>query len=72
MKPTPEELRSRFFYHPPKDQAQIDQHSMVSTMTFELACQLAAVCPEGRQLSLALTALEDVRMRANAAVAGAN
>lgn len=71
-KPTQEQLSNRFFYHPPKDAEQVNKHTAVSTSTYELACSLAALCPEGRQLSLALTALEDVRMRANAAIAGAD
>lgn len=68
-KPTDDELRNRFFYHPPKDQDQRQRHEKVSQLTFELACDIVRLCPEGRNLSLALTALEDVRMRANAAIA---
>lgn len=68
-KPTPEELRNRFFYHPAKDADTVRRHEAVSQLTYDLACQLVELCPEGRNLSLALTALEDVRMRANAAIA---
>jgi hypothetical protein len=64
-----EELRRRFFYHPPRDQGAIRSHESVSTLTFKLARNLRDICPPGRNLSLALTALEDVRMRANAAIA---
>lgn len=68
-KPTVDELRKRFFYHPPRDQQAVKNHEKVSECTFDLACDLVLLCPPGRNLSLALTALEDVRMRANAAIA---
>lgn len=68
-KPSDEELRNRFFYHPPKDQAQVERHAKVSELAFALAVELVELCPGGRNLALALTALEDVRMRANAAIA---
>lgn len=68
MKPLVSELRNRFFYHKPNEE-QINKHAQVSELTFRLAEQLCAICPGGRNLSLALTALEDVRMRANAAIA---
>jgi len=67
--PTPEELGKRFFFHPPRDPQAIANHNQVSTLTYNLALQLCQFCPPGRNLSLALTALEDVRMRANAAIA---
>jgi hypothetical protein len=69
MKPTDEDLRNRFFYHPPPNQQRIDDHALVSQWCFELAVHLRNQCPEGRNLSLALTHLEDTRMRANAALA---
>jgi hypothetical protein len=67
--PTEADLRRRFFYHLPRDQKAIDNHESVSEYTFRLAVVLTTLCPPGRNLSLALTALEDVRMRANAAIA---
>ena len=69
MKPTTDELRKRFFFHAPRDEEAISNHKDVSTNCFNLAMVLTDMCPEGRNLSLALTALEDVRMRANAAIA---
>lgn len=68
-KPTGVELEKRFFYQPPPDKARIDAHARVSRLTFDLATDLVEFIPEGRNLALALTALEDVRMRANAALA---
>lgn len=66
---TPEELRNRFVYHPPKTEEQRRAHERVSEITLQASIELAAICPPGRNLSLALTALEDARMRANAALA---
>lgn len=67
--PTEAELRKRFFFHPPRDKQAIQNHEDVSQSTFALAVKLCAICPPGRNLALALTALEEVRMRANAAIA---
>lgn len=67
--PTDEELVRRFLYHPPRDEQAKMNHAKVSAWTLELARYLVAVCPPGRNLSLALTDLESVRMRANAAIA---
>jgi hypothetical protein len=60
-KPSIEDLKNRFYYHRP-DQVAND-------LTFELAVKLTNLLPEGRNLSLVLTHLEDARMRANAAIA---
>lgn len=68
MKPSQDELRNRFLYHAPDIHARA-LHGEVSQHCLALADWLVANIPEGRDLSLALTALEDVRMRANAAIA---
>ena len=68
-KPTNEELQNRFLFHRPPNQARIDAHADVSSLCLTLAKSLRDICPEGRNLSLALTHLEDARMRANAALA---
>lgn len=68
-KPTVDEIRKRFFFRRPRDEQAIANHEAVSELTFDLAVKLIEICPEGRNLALALTALEDVRMRANAAIA---
>ncbi len=67
-KPTDDELRRRFFYHRPTTNT-LPRFDAVNEATFALAKLLRDTCPEGRNLSLALTHLEDVRMRANAAIA---
>lgn len=64
-----QDLRRRFFFARPRDAQAIRNHERVSELTHALARELASICPTGRNLSLALTALEDVRMRANAAIA---
>lgn len=68
-KPSQADLENRFIYHPPPNQARIDAHAHVSGKCLELAIELVNICPDGRNLSLALEDLEDVRMRANAALA---
>lgn len=68
-KPTMRELERRFRYHPPPNQQRIDEHAKVTEWCLDLAKWLTDLCPDGRNLSIALTHLEDVRMRANAALA---
>lgn len=64
-------LRARvehdFTYHQGKPE-DLEKFAAITVMTRNLALDLVALCPEGRDLSLALTHLEDVRMRANAAI----
>ena len=67
-KPTDAELRDRFDYHQP-DKIALAQHGEINALFFPLAQKIRDICPDGRNLSLALTALEDARMRANAAIA---
>lgn len=67
-KPTDKELENRFIYHRPTEE-KVRLHNTVQHETLVLAKTLRDICPEGRNLSLALTHLEDVRMRANAAIA---
>lgn len=67
--PSDAELEGRFRYHPPTTDDQRLRHTLVSEKTLELAKLLRDICPDGRDLSLALTYLEEVRMRGNAAIA---
>ena len=69
MKPTDDDLRKRFVYHSPRDSQAVINHETVAAECLALAKKIRDICPEGRNLSLALTVLEDVRMRANAAIA---
>lgn len=67
-KPSNVDLANRFLYHkgPP---SRNEKHAKVSQLCLGLAEELNQIMPEGRNHSMALTALEDVRMRANAALA---
>lgn len=68
-KPNKNDLAHRFFFQPPPNQERVRAHEKVSTLCFDLAIALNILCPPGRNHSLMLTHLEDVRMRANAALA---
>ena len=63
-----EELRDRFFYHPPSHEGE-KRHAELSHAFFDLAERVVGLCPPGRSLALALTALEEAKMHASAAVA---
>lgn len=67
-KPTDAELDNRFRYHAPTPE-KIKAHAQVTELTLALAKTLRDLLPEGRNLALTLTHLEDVRMRANMAIA---
>lgn len=47
---------------------QTERFELINKATKELAQILMIYCPPGRSQSLALTHLEDVRMRANASI----
>ena len=56
-------------HHPPQTQNRIDNHQRVRHVTAECGRELVKVCPTGRELSLALTKLEEVMFWANSAIA---
>lgn len=56
-------------YHPPSSPEVIAAHQRVRVLVADLGHELIDLCPEGRDLSLALTAAEDVMHWANAAIA---
>lgn len=64
-----EELADRFKHHPPTTQARIDAHDGIRTRAADFAAWLNQHVPESREKSLALTALQETSMWANAAVA---
>lgn len=66
---TPEDLRDRFRYHPPKDDMTANAHLLVRTACSEAANALGAVMPPSREASLAITKLEEAMFWANAAIA---
>lgn len=66
---TDEDLTNRFLYHPPRNADDRLRHTLISERTLELAKFLRDVVPHSRELSQALTDLENCRMHANQGVA---
>lgn len=64
-----DETFSRFRYHRPSTEDVLLKHEAIRTRCELLAAALLEICPESRELSLALTNLDQVCMYANAAVA---
>lgn len=65
---TQKQIANNFKYHAPKD-GQRERYERVRDNARSFAHLLATNCPESRELSLALTNLEEVVMWANAAIA---
>lgn len=68
MKPTLADLEKRFTYHPPKP-GQPEQYQRIRAEALAFAKTLVEVSPEGRELSTALTMLEQCTFWANAGIA---
>jgi len=66
---TDAQLENRFLYHPPQRDETVKQHQEVSLLTLKMAKTIRNTTAHTREQSLALTALEEVRMRWNQAVA---
>ena len=64
----PSELANRFTYHAPIE-GQPQKYEKIRAMAHRIAVELAVMCPESRELSLAITKLEEAVFWANAAVA---
>lgn len=62
-----EETLEHWHYH--GDVEDVARFTKINNTTRDLAEMIMHMTPPGRNQSLALTALEDVRMRANAAIA---
>jgi len=65
---TPEDLDNRFTYHAPKSE-QVSKYNTIRYEALYLARLINELCPESREKSLAVTALEESVMWANAAIA---
>lgn len=63
-----DDLKNRFTYHPPKP-GQAEIYEKIRAAAMEFATLLNAHCPDSRELSLAVTHLEDSVMWANASIA---
>lgn len=64
-----DEVFNRFRYHRPSTEDTFLKHEAIRTRCELLAAALLEICPESRELNLALTSLDQVCMWANAAVA---
>jgi hypothetical protein len=63
-----EQIEHNFTYHAPKgDQAA--KYEIIRSMAKDVAAHLLMLCPRSRELSLALTKLEEAVFWANAAIA---
>jgi hypothetical protein len=63
-----EELNRRFSYHPPKGN-QAERYENLRAYGRELAVHIDILCPDSREKSLAMTALEEAIMWAIASIA---
>jgi hypothetical protein len=63
-----DEIKKRFTYHAPKD-GQPEEYDIIRKHAFSFANMLNVMCPDSREKSLALTALEECVMWANASIA---
>ena len=62
------EIENRFTYHPPAP-GQPEKYEALRKQAKELAYMIWELCPDSREKALALTALENSNMWANAAIA---
>lgn len=64
----PEDLKNRFTYHAPKE-GQPEKYQTLRFEVLKLALLINQFCPESREKSLAITALEESVFWANAGIA---
>lgn len=65
------DISHRFAFHPATTAEKRNDHASVRSACERAAHQVNALCPDGREKSLAITALEEAMMWANAAIARA-
>lgn len=65
---TVEEIENRFSYHRPTED-QLPKYEKIRDKGKEMALLLIKLCPDSRELSTALTKLDEVVMHSNAAIA---
>lgn len=66
------DLSNRFTYHPPVTVSGVSQagkYNHIRNLARDLAVNLDDVCPDSRELSLAITHLEEAVFWANASIA---
>lgn len=64
---TRDELANRFTYHPPKGNQQ-SKYEEIRKNAFVIAEIINTLCPDSREKSLAITALEEAVFWANASI----
>ena len=64
-----ETLENRFTYHAPRTNERAAQHDLVRKRVLDVATLFQEILPLGRELSLALTKLEEAMFWGNAALA---
>lgn len=69
MLPDDPDLEKRFSHHPPRSQDQADSHEIIRAQARTAAATLKQLTPACREQALAMTALEEFMMWANAAIA---
>lgn len=62
------EIENRFTYHPPFG-TQTERYEEIRNTAREIGLRLEELCPDSRELSLALNHLDQMVMFANAAIA---
>ena len=63
------ELQHRFAYHPPKDEKIKRSHEQTRDLFHGMAHHINQMLPDGREKSLAITALEESMFWTNAGIA---
>jgi len=63
-----EDLKNRFTYRDPKEY-QTRKHAVIRLNALSFASVINEMCPDSRERSLAITALEEAAMWANASIA---
>lgn len=64
-----EDLKRRFTYHPPSHGSTINAHERVRATLYSAAETIVSITRPSREQALAITALEEAMMWANAAIA---
>lgn len=64
-----EELTHRFKFHPANDDLTRNAHQRVREECLSLVYLLSEIVPDGRELSLVITKIEEVMFWANAGIA---
>lgn len=63
------DLENRFTYHPPRDAVDVELYQKIRLAGLQFALAIDESAKESRELSLAITHIEEAVMWANAAIA---